>query len=70
MTKAERASYLASLSALLKDQDASGATFRSLELATEYEREWKLLKEQIENEARKSTNDASRSQDRAEQPSG
>lgn len=70
MTKVELAGYMASLLTLLEHQDKSGVHQRSFEIGEEYNRCWIELKETIrkerEDEARKSTDDSIRPQDRAE----
>lgn len=50
MNKAETASYLASLSQLLKDQDGAGGHTRSKTLGEEFEKTWDQLKQQIEDD--------------------
>lgn len=59
MNKAELAQYLADLRTLMSAQDAVGLQF-STTLATEYEKNWGLLKDAItkenENEARSRNN--------------
>lgn len=50
MTKNEIASYLCSISTLLKDQDAAGVHGRSQTLAAEFEKHWDLLKSEIQKE--------------------
>ena len=50
MNKADTAAYLVSLSALLKDQDASGVNNRSQLIASEFDREWERLKTLIQKE--------------------
>lgn len=51
MTKQEMASYLASLSTLLKEQDAAGGHLRSAALGEEFNRTWDAFKKEIENES-------------------
>ena len=50
MNKSEMASYLCSLSTLLKDQDAAGAHGRSQTLGAEFNKYWDLFKSEINKE--------------------
>lgn len=50
MDKQELASYLASLTTILKDQDAAGANLRSQALGQEYEWAWGEFKRVVKEE--------------------
>lgn len=50
MNKQEIASYLASLSQLMKDQDAAGGIARSAALASDYNYHWGELKRLIQED--------------------
>lgn len=56
MNKVERAAYCASLLAIIQSQESAGSNLRSAILSAEYDKNYKLLKQEIENEARTSIN--------------
>ena len=74
MNKAERASYLVSLHALLEAQTKGSHSIANAILAEEYEKHWGLLKQEIEkdneDEARNRNDNAKRGEARADRPRG
>lgn len=72
MTIAENAGYLASLISILDSFDDGGGRTRPKWLAEEYERAYLEFRQNVEkeNEARTRTDSSSKSQGRAQEPSG
>lgn len=57
MSKAELAQYLVNLNTLLAAQSSAAHSVPSAVLSAEYDRNWALLKQEIENEERNETGD-------------
>lgn len=66
MNKAEIAEYLVNLHTLMAAQEGAGLGQKSTILTDEYNKFWKLLKQEIVNETRNGNDDSKRPEVRAD----